>query len=165
MTNLSPVSCFLAIEIEYDKSRRILLIHQQRAVWKLPLRILPRQPSKNLQPSQSKTSATIWHPPDPLQTSNRRKRNNRQPRKTISPLRWRIENKKVPPSVRLRYCSMFRVPPSPIALEVGCHVRKAMYTSRGLPQLWRRHYRTGASSWMTGVFRHGWIFYWQWPKH
>jgi len=51
-------------------------------------------------------------------------------------MRWRIENEKAPPSVRSRYCSMFCVPPSPIALEVGSHVRKAMYTSRGSPWLW-----------------------------
>jgi len=35
MTNLGPVRCFLGIEIERDRSRRILHIHQQRAVRKL----------------------------------------------------------------------------------------------------------------------------------
>ena len=35
MTDLGPVRCFLGIEIERDRSRRILHIHQQRAVRKL----------------------------------------------------------------------------------------------------------------------------------
>jgi len=35
MTDLGPVRRFLGIEIERDRSRRILHIHQQRAVWKL----------------------------------------------------------------------------------------------------------------------------------
>jgi len=35
MTDLGPVRCFLGIEIECDRSRRILHIHQQRAVQKL----------------------------------------------------------------------------------------------------------------------------------
>jgi len=35
MTDLGPVRCFLGIEIERDRSRRILRIHQQRAVQKL----------------------------------------------------------------------------------------------------------------------------------
>jgi len=35
MTDLGPVRCFLSIEIERDQSRRILHIHQQRAIRKL----------------------------------------------------------------------------------------------------------------------------------
>jgi len=35
MTDLGPVRCFLGIEIEGDRSRGILHIHQQRAVRKL----------------------------------------------------------------------------------------------------------------------------------
>jgi len=35
MTDLSPVRCFHGIEIERDRSRWILHIHQQRAVQKL----------------------------------------------------------------------------------------------------------------------------------
>ena len=35
MTELGPVRCFLGIEIESDQSRRILHIHQQRAIRKL----------------------------------------------------------------------------------------------------------------------------------
>jgi len=35
MTDFGPVCCFLGIEIERDQSRRILHIHQQRAVRKL----------------------------------------------------------------------------------------------------------------------------------
>ena len=35
MTDLGPVRCFLGIEIDHDRSRRILHIHLQRAVRKL----------------------------------------------------------------------------------------------------------------------------------